>query len=62
MSGSGAPPRASTSVNPDTGESSVFPVTENDTACAGRASPRPPVSAYGVALSVYAPSGRNPPK
>ncbi len=60
-SGSGAPPRASTSVKPVTNDPDASkPVTVNDTVRAGSASPRAPRSAYGVAVIVYAPSGSQP--
>ena len=54
MSGSGAPPRASTSMKLVAGgePATRLPVTVKDTEYAGKAPPSPLVPAYGVAVTV----------
>ena len=60
-SGSGASPRASTSVSPVTSDPDPSkPVTVNEAVRAGNAWPRPFSPRYGVAVSVYAPFGSQP--
>ena len=60
-SGSGAPPRASTSVKPVTSDASAArpPVTVNATDRGSGTYPRESLRLYGVAVSVYDPSNNS---